>query len=293
MERNDWIIVANNNASVCPVSSSQKSIGTSCLEQRELATEQRILRGSQRSRKRIIPTKCLCVHIARAGQTKLSFMSSSSELNANQSNVQVPPRPWRRRRRLGRLKSAASQLVQKINVGRWIDDLERDQELADKLEDANKEYRQEAARRELVATVKEECMNAVRVHLQNYLQSRCRYFETRDQTSLDSSTADTMTAAATNDASAAASSSISYEDWIAELHPDNYRADNGTIDARFYVPNSDHRLLWNEYVDTLQRGSGSSSGSSTVHSGDDCAHSLLACLQPVPARSMEVPGFER
>jgi hypothetical protein len=221
---------------------------------------------------------------------------SSSELTAresNEGNVPFPPR----RRRLRRLKSAASQLVQKINVGRWIEDLERDQELADKLEDANKEYRQEAARRELVATVKEECMNAVRVHLQNYLQSRCRYFEDQDQTSLISTATSTMPA--TNHTSAVSTAAdrhrvgiISYEDWIAELHPDNYHPDTRTIDARFYVAHSDHRLLWNEYVDTLKRGS-SSSSSSTAHSGDDCAHSLLASLQAVPARSIEAPDFER
>ncbi|CAB9503488.1 expressed unknown protein [Seminavis robusta] len=39
----------------------------------------------------------------------------------------------------------------------------------------------------------------------------------------------------------------SYEQWIGNLHPEN-AVDETTIDHRFYVEDSDHRLLWNELI---------------------------------------------
>jgi hypothetical protein len=39
----------------------------------------------------------------------------------------------------------------------------------------------------------------------------------------------------------------SYEEWIREFHPDN--ATMETIDHRFYVEESDHRIIWNSYCD--------------------------------------------
>ena len=38
-----------------------------------------------------------------------------------------------------------------------------------------------------------------------------------------------------------------YEEWIQDLHPDNVYEEG--IDHRFYVHDSDHRLLWNELLD--------------------------------------------
>lgn len=35
-----------------------------------------------------------------------------------------------------------------------------------------------------------------------------------------------------------------YEEWIGELHPDNFH--DGVLDHRFYVEDSDHRKLWND-----------------------------------------------
>jgi hypothetical protein len=42
----------------------------------------------------------------------------------------------------------------------------------------------------------------------------------------------------------------SYEEWIQDLHPEN--VDRGKLDLRFYVADSDHRLLWNERVPDRQ-----------------------------------------
>jgi len=57
-----------------------------------------------------------------------------------------------------------------------------------------------------------------------------------------------------------------YEQWIAELHPENITAETAAaihIDHRFYLPDSDHRRLWNEVA-------GQEDG---------------RCLEPVSARS--------
>ena len=42
-----------------------------------------------------------------------------------------------------------------------------------------------------------------------------------------------------------------YEEWIADLHPDNAEYADGSIDHRFYVEESDHRQLWNIYMEAL------------------------------------------
>eukprot|EP00622_Pseudochattonella_farcimen_P001798 FR736584.1.p1 GENE.FR736584.1~~FR736584.1.p1 ORF type:complete len:180 (+),score=0.27 FR736584.1:35-541(+) len=42
-----------------------------------------------------------------------------------------------------------------------------------------------------------------------------------------------------------------YEEWIADLHPENTRSKRGDptdkLDHRFYLPESDHRILWNSH----------------------------------------------
>jgi hypothetical protein len=44
-----------------------------------------------------------------------------------------------------------------------------------------------------------------------------------------------------------------YEEWIKEVHPENC---NGCkVDHRFYVKESDHRLIWNELMDKRNRKS--------------------------------------
>jgi hypothetical protein len=110
--------------------------------------------------------------------------------------------------------------IQKVNIGRWIDELEHDQQVADDLERINRDNEEELQRKELVAQVHEMCMNAVKDHLQSFL---------------------------------AENPNGSYEEWIAELHPDNVLPaknedgdDTPKIDARFYVTDSDHLLLWNQ-----------------------------------------------
>ena len=107
----------------------------------------------------------------------------------------------RRKTRRQRLQRGWQATKKAINIGRWIDDLERDQELADRLEQINEEHRAEAERRQLVMEVREACMDAVRAHLESFLE------EYPDST---------------------------YEDWVAELHPDNISEHDGSVDNRFY-----------------------------------------------------------
>ena len=40
-----------------------------------------------------------------------------------------------------------------------------------------------------------------------------------------------------------------YEQWIAALHPENVEEGSAMIDHRFYVEDSDHRILWNEKIE--------------------------------------------
>lgn len=41
----------------------------------------------------------------------------------------------------------------------------------------------------------------------------------------------------------------SYEEWIQEYHPENVRTSSGSLDHRFYLRDSDHRIIWNGYCD--------------------------------------------
>jgi len=46
--------------------------------------------------------------------------------------------------------------------------------------------------------------------------------------------------------------SATYEEWIAAVHPDNAEYSDGRIDHRFYVEDSDHRILWNKFMKELE-----------------------------------------
>ena len=138
---------------------------------------------------------------------------------------------------------SARDMIQKVNIARWIDDLEHDQQVADDLDRINIEIMEEEERKKLVAHVHALCMNAIQEHLVSFRQEHPQG---------------------------------TYEEWIAELHPDNVItttttttttstddtsshdvAKNATntaitatsrrqveIDPRFYVADSDHLRLW-------------------------------------------------
>ena len=111
--------------------------------------------------------------------------------------------------------------LQKINNAKLIDDLERQQELADlKLLEEEEEGR--VLCRKAIAA----CMQTILKHLEVFLEYN---------------------------------SQATYEDWIMKLHFDNtddHRHEKvELIDHRFYVEESDHRIIWNKNMDTLSKGS--------------------------------------
>jgi len=113
------------------------------------------------------------------------------------------------------LKSIGVQL-QKINLLKLIDDLERDQIFAEA--EVMEDEERKAICREAVAA----CMQTILEHLSNFREER---------------------------------PDATYEEWIIKLHPDNAddkrRNNVGLIDHRFYVEESDHRIIWNETMDSL------------------------------------------
>jgi hypothetical protein len=92
-------------------------------------------------------------------------------------------------------------------------------EHSDTIDFISKEIIGDQERNELVRTSQSECMKEITDHLFPFLR------ENPDAT---------------------------YEEWIASLHPDNADYSDGRIDHRFYVEDSDHRLLWNECMLAMQ-----------------------------------------
>lgn len=113
--------------------------------------------------------------------------------------------------------ASIGKAVQKVNLAKLIDDMEHDQELADELENVNLDLQEEAERKAMVREATEACRAEIENHLDKFL---------------------------------ADNPDATYEDWIQDLHPDNVTEgkifqDMKQVDLRFYVEDSDHRLLWN------------------------------------------------
>ena len=85
--------------------------------------------------------------------------------------------------------------------------------LIDELEHQHEEQLQEDERRAMVNEAVAACMKDITEHLRDFIHKH---------------------------------PFAEYEDWIRALHPDNADFEDGkTIDHRFYVEDSDHRLMWN------------------------------------------------
>jgi hypothetical protein len=128
-------------------------------------------------------------------------------------------------------------VLQKVNIGKWIDELERDQEIADELNRQNIDNEEENERKQIVREAQEACMDAIRVHLHSFLLDDSENIST-------------------------------YEDWIAELHPDNIittitnknedsnkqtEQQQFSIDPRYYLTDSDHRIMWNDAISKMDQ----------------------------------------
>ena len=103
-------------------------------------------------------------------------------------------------------------------------DLESDQDLADHLDRINADTADEQERQMIKRQAMEACLNTMREHLLEFLADHPQ---------------------------------ATYEEWICQLHPDNINTQleglthTPMIDHRFYVADSDHRLLWNEHLNDL------------------------------------------
>ena len=141
-------------------------------------------------------------------------MSAQESTNTNSSQVST------RRQRFTKKLQKVGQTVQKFNIVKLIGDMERDQELADQLEDVNIDAAEEIRRKDMVREAVAKCQHEIEKHLQSFLLAHPQ---------------------------------STYEEWIQDLHPENVQhgkilEDLWVIDARFYVESSDHRRLWNETV---------------------------------------------
>lgn len=120
-------------------------------------------------------------------------------------------------------KSAGNVVLKKINntvnLAHLIDLLESQQSIADSLEAINKENEQEQYRKQLCREAAAACLNAMHDHIVTFLQNN------RDDPT--------------------------YENWIRAFHPDNCDFPDDRIDHRFYVQDSDHRIIWNGYVSMM------------------------------------------
>jgi hypothetical protein len=94
--------------------------------------------------------------------------------------------------------------------------------LIDELEFLHEENIEEEERKQMVEEAVALCKKAIKEHLHEYLDKN---------------------------------PSSSYEEWIRALHPDNAEyIDEHAIDHRFYCEDSDHRIMWNEYIQELNTG---------------------------------------
>lgn len=123
---------------------------------------------------------------------------------------------------------SVGKTLNKINLLKLIDDMEHDQELADKLDRINQEVKDENQRKDLVRKAIAECHAEIAKHLDDFLEER--------------------------EAHANNPFAPSYEEWIADLHPENVVYDDGNtnhlqVDLRFFVEKSDHRVLWNQRME--------------------------------------------
>ena len=121
--------------------------------------------------------------------------------------------------------------LQKINLNlpALIDQMEKDQEVADHLDSINRENAEEMEWKEMVLEAERQSLDIMQEHLEEFLRENPR---------------------------------ATYESWIAALHPDNVLeakllegvSGSTEIDHRFFVADSDHRKLWNESLSDRNDG---------------------------------------
>jgi hypothetical protein len=137
------------------------------------------------------------------------------------------------------------QVLQKMNLPRLIDEMEHDQELADDLECINQQVLQQAKEQQdrtaMVLAATAACQREIEQHLDEFLLQKLHTTSSHHQASDHTNHSHPPPPS---------SSLPRYEEWIQDLHPENVATghifdDLHEVDIRFYVQDSDHRLLWN------------------------------------------------
>lgn len=111
--------------------------------------------------------------------------------------------------------------IQKFNLATIIDQMESDQDLAYQLEELNEHLQEEKERRDIMREAEDACLQTMVEHLHEFLIQH---------------------------------PTATYEHWIEDFHPENtsdgllLQDMSKQIDLRFYVQESDHRIMWNKHV---------------------------------------------
>jgi hypothetical protein len=255
------VVVQNEAKSTVPVVASTTTPSHNVVWNRFATAEQRRRREQydmaqqKLSSRELIPAALVQPPPQQATTTKAVQQQQQRKLRLR------PPQAAAASRILQKGFQSTKQFVQRVNVARWIDDLEHDQEIANELDQINCDTMEETQRKALVAQVHASCMNAIQEHLTSFVQEHPYG---------------------------------TYEEWIAELHPENVVViipttttttngygttasanetihhsntsndnsnsnDSGRskiqIDSRFYVADSDHLRLWQKHSknDTFRR----------------------------------------
>ena len=163
-------------------------------------------------------------------QKKGFIVSSQDGLPSDQNRDDNPSRG-------GRKIFSIGNVLQKVNLYKMIGSLEESQQIADQLEQINKDNEEEEERKELVRQAEAACLKTIFFHLLEFLENK---------------------------------QGATYEEWIQELHPENaiHKEDRRkliiesdsfsgedtktTIDHRFYVEESDHRRIWNDHIRSIE-----------------------------------------
>lgn len=153
------------------------------------------------------------------------YDASKQRFAQEMSKLQLEEKITTQRERLRNVNIKAN--LQKLNIAKLIDGMEKDQNVADNLERKNRDYVDEQRAREMMREAELACQEAIASHLEAFLQEH---------------------------------PTATYEEWIQDLHPENMNegkllGDGFTeLDHRLYVEESDHRRLWNKNLgDGLRR----------------------------------------
>jgi len=177
--------------------------------------------GTAQQRRRMMSSFEIDANIASASHSNNNTRVNNNNNNSANNNKNDNHHQFRAKNNIKTIGKKLGGALQKVNVIKWIGDLEQDQHLADELDKVNFENTDEQERYEIRRQAMEACMNAMEEHLLEFLQQHPQG---------------------------------TYEEWICQLHPDNINermiglTQTPLIDHRFYVADSDHRRLWNEHL---------------------------------------------